>query len=337
MKSRSTGTSTDVSTKERYLIVDGLNNFVRNFCVNPTLDVNGMPIGGTIGFVRTLKHVMREVRPTRVIVAWDGKGGSAKRRSVYGEYKAGRKPRLNREYGDDESVDDSRENMRHQYAKVREYLTLLGVAQVEVESCEADDLIGYLCSSVYTDVEKVVMSTDRDFLQLVDQKTVIYSPTKKILYTKKNFVELVGVLPENYIYVKSIVGDTSDNIRGVKGVGEKTLIKSFPFLAERQTSLEEIFGAAETQREKSAKCNALLLGREVVSSNLQLMQLRSPTIGAHSVRSIRHQVRDDAYVFNFSDFKLTIIRDGIQLTDTDFFIVFGEYKLRFTRGDQLNV
>lgn len=325
---------------ERLLIIDGLNNFIRNYCVNPSLDSNGQPIGGIEGFLKTLKAVMRDVRPSRVIIAWDGKGGSAKRRGVYSAYKAGRKPRLNREYGEDETVDDARKNMQWQYGKLREYLDLLGVAQVEVESCEADDVIGYICA-INPDVQKVVMSTDRDMLQLVDNRTIVFSPTRKQYFTAKNFKELENVLPENFIYLKALSGDGSDNLKGIKGLGPKTIMKFFPVLAERKTTLDEIKIIAEGlepkgKREKES-LKALLEQWEVITTNLQLMQLRDAIISPQSTRVIKYALRPEAYTFKFSDLKLIFIRDGLQLTDMELFSVFGEYRQRFHREESPDV
>jgi DNA polymerase-1 len=325
----------------RILIVDGLNNFIRHYCVNPTLDNNGQPIGGIIGFLRMMKNILGEVRPSRVIIAWDGKGGSAKRRGVYSAYKAGRKPRLNREYGDDESVDDARANMQWQHRKLREYLDLLGCAQVEVEGCEADDVIGFLCSGFLSDRNKVVVSTDQDFLQLVDHKTIVYSPTRKMYFTSKNFLEEESVLPENFIYMKALNGDGSDNLKGIKGLGPKTILKFFPVLAEKKTSLEELNEMGKVLQPKGAKekqiLKALLEQWEVITQNFSLMQLRDPIISAQSVRFIKYAIRDEVFTFKFSDLKLQLIRDGVQLPDADLFLAFNEYKIRFQKEATTNV
>lgn len=319
----------------RILIVDGLNNFIRHYCVNPTLDVNGQPVGGIVGFLRMMKNIISDVRPARVIVAWDGKGGSAKRRGVYSAYKAGRKPRLNREYGDDESVDAAKANMQLQHRKLREYLDLLGCAQVEVEGCEADDIIGYLCSGFYPERNKVVVSTDQDFFQLVDPKTIVYSPTRKLYLTNKNFLEQEKVLPENYIYFKSLNGDGSDNLDGIKGLGPKTIVKFFPVLAERQTSFEELNEMGRSLKPKGTRekeiLRSLLDQWEVITKNFSLMQLRNPIISAQSVRVIKHAVGDEGYSFKFSELKLQIIRDGLQLPDSDLFLSFNEYRQRFQK------
>lgn len=319
--------------KPRVLIIDGLNTFIRNWAVNPTMDANGAHIGGMVGCLRSVKNMVRDTNCTRAIVTWDGKGGSRRRRGIYAEYKAGRKPRVNRQF-DFENVQESQANLQVQYAKVRRYLEMLGICQVEVEDCEADDIISVLCQYVYENEQKVIVSTDRDFYQLIGPRCIVYSPTKKLYYGIGDIKEETGVLPCNYIFIKAICGDSSDNIFGIKNLGPKTVVKFFPFLGEHESSLTEIKEAAQvlvpTGKREKELLKALLEQWEVIITNVQLMQLTVPSISPHSVRSIRYQVEKDAAQVNASAIKLALVRDNIQLTDNDFFMVFNEYRTRFT-------
>ena len=86
-----------VEMNNSILIIDGMNTFIRNFIVVPSMDTNGEPNGGVIGFLRSLKFLIREFKPSKVVIVWDGEGGSKKRRNIYIDYKSGRKPRTNRE------------------------------------------------------------------------------------------------------------------------------------------------------------------------------------------------------------------------------------------------
>lgn len=328
--------------KPRVLIVDGLNTFIRNWAVNPTMDMNGGHVGGMIGCLRSIKNLVRDTKCTKAIVAWDGKGGSRKRRGIYSEYKAGRKPRVNRQL-DFDSIEESQKNLWMQHALTRKYLEMLGVCQIEVEDCEADDVISVLCAFVYDQVQKVIVSTDRDFWQLINADTVVYSPTKKLYYGAGEIKEETGVLSCNYIYIKAISGDSSDNIQGIKNLGPKTVTKFFPFLGEKESSLEEIKAAAQvlvpTGKREKELLKALLEQWDVIITNVKLMQLANPIISPQSVRSIRYQVEKDAALVNASAIKLALLRDNIQLTDQDFFMVFNEYRARFSgsREDSQNV
>jgi 5'-3' exonuclease len=325
----------------RVLIVDGLNTFIRNFCVNPTMDSNGTHVGGMLGCLRSIKNLIRDTKCTKAIVVWDGKGGSRKRRGIYSEYKAGRKPRMNRHLQMD-SVEESQKNLWEQHALTRKYLEMLGVCQIEVDECEADDIISVLCYSVYDQVQKVIVSTDQDFFQLVNADTIVYSPVRKLYYGASEIKEETGVLACNHIYIKAICGDRSDNVKGIgdvaniKGLGEKTVVKFFPFLGEHESSLEEIKQAAQvlapTGRREKELLKALLEHWDVIITNVRLMQLANPIISPQSVHSIRHQVEKDQAVVNASAIKLALLRDNIQIHDQDFFMVFNEYRGRFAAG-----
>lgn len=317
-------------TPDRILIVDGLNAFIRNWCVNPTLNINGEHIGGTIGMIRSVKNLIKEVKPTKLVVCWDGSGGSVRRRGVQTEYKAGRKPRTNRQY-DFETIEQSQANMHWQREKTEQYLSMLGAIQITIDDIEADDTIGFLCSAMFRDVDKVVVSTDKDFLQLVDSHTLVYSPTKKLYYTVASFKEEIGVLPENFVFARSLTGegDKSDNIKGIKGIGMKTIAKLFPFLCEHESSVEEIIDYCSAHLNESPKYGTIMGSRDLLIENVNLMQLRSPIISLQSVRAIRYAFENISGTgITMSEFKLAMIKDGLQLTDTDFFSVFREFQAR---------
>lgn len=319
----------------KILLVDGMNLFIRNYAVVPVMDSNGGHVGGIVGSLRSLKSYIRDSAPTRTVVVWDGEGGSAKRRSIYKEYKAGRKPRLNREYDFDESAQEGQRNMHKQLTSVKRYMGLLGVHQIEVQDIEADDVIGYLARHVYAEDEKVIVSSDKDFLQLVDSKTLVYSPTKKLYYTCDKITEEFSCLPENFIYLKAMIGDGSDNIKGVKGLGVKTVAKLFPFLATTPVDWEFIWTFCDGNQESHPKYKAVLQAADIVSGNIQLMQLTTPVVSPTSTRIIR-QALETRPQFVSSELKLSLIRDGIQLVDNDFFTVFREHSIISAREDKTN-
>jgi DNA polymerase-1 len=310
-----------------------MNLFIRNYAVVPVMNVNGEHVGGIVGTLRSIKSYIRDNRPTRTIVVWDGEGGSLKRRGIYKEYKAGRKPRLNREYDFGETPVDGEKNMHRQLTSAKKYCGLLGVHQIEVDDIEADDVIGYLARHVYSDSEKIIVSSDKDFLQLVDSKTLVYSPTKKLYYTSDRITEEFQCLPENFIYMKALIGDGSDNVKGVKGLGVKTVAKLFPFLATEPVDLEFILNFCKQREDK--KFQAVLQAADIVTQNVRLMQLTTPVVSPTSTRIVR-QALEHRPDFVGSELKLSLIRDGIQLTDTDFFNVFKEHDIIARREGSTN-
>ena len=219
---------------DKVLIIDGLNTFIRVFSVIPTTNDDGIHIGGIVGFLRSIGYVINMIRPTRVIIAFDGKGGSNRRRKIYPEYKQNRKTkyRVNRS-NSFASQDDEKMNMIMQIQRVVEYLDTLPVTVLSYDNIEADDTIGYICRQVLTDSQITIMSTDKDFLQLANGRIKIWSPTKKKMYDEDKVLDEYGISSHNYIWYRVLDGDKSDNISGVRGLGLKTIQKKLPFLSEK--------------------------------------------------------------------------------------------------------
>lgn len=323
----------------KVLILDGTNTFHRNFVVNPTTDTNGEPIGGIIGTIRSIKYMIAETQPDKVIFVWDGDGGSQKRRGIVSEYKMGRKPRLNREV--EEGAKDSRQNFAWQTQKLKKLLPFLGIVQIEIDNIEADDTIGYLVGCL-DPVAKVVVSSDRDMWQLVSDTTVVYWPTKKVFITKGTFKEHTPILPENYVLARALaMGDNSDNIKGIKGLGEKTLLKLFPCLTKEHFTHQQLLGLIRNDLERDLigdikpKLTAsqkrwfkvVLDNTELVSRNIEVMQLTTPNISAQAASIIRNAA-EMTPSFNMTGFKMALINNQIQLTDQELFPVFQAYRAR---------
>lgn len=309
----------------RLILIDGHNLFIRNFVKNPTLDSNGSSIGGIVGFLKSLKSFISDANPDRVIVAWDGEGGSVRRRKIYSDYKSGRKIRLNRGL-DLESQDESFQNLHEQMQVLRNALDLMGITQVSDSGCEADDVISFLCKHVFSDEEKVVYTSDKDMLQLIDQKTLVYSPTKKTYFTIKKMVEEHGVRPENFAFVKAMMGDGSDNIKGIGGIGEKTALKLFPFLAERTSSVSEIKKFVEEHSGESNKYQKLLDNWSKFMENMKLMDLSSPLFSGFSAEKIISQSKRIPK-FSFTELKLFLIQNDIQI-DQDLWVTLNRFKMK---------
>ena len=257
---------------ENVLIIDGLNTFIRVFSVIPTTNDNGTHIGGIVGFLKSIGYTINMFRPTRCIIIWDGKGGSSRRRKMYPEYKAKRKTniRLNRAY-DFETIEEERANMIRQIQRTIEYLDFLPITMLSIDNVEADDIIAYTAKQVLTDSKVTIMSSDKDFLQLVDDRISVWSPTKKKLYKPEQVMEEYGIPSHNLLMYRIFDGDKSDNINGVFGYGLKTVLKKLPFLQEdKQFSVDD----AITEVEELEK------HRDIMERNFDLMQLHNVNISA---------------------------------------------------------
>lgn len=298
---------------DKILIIDAMNSFIRNYVVDPSIAANGEPIGGCKGFLKTLQKLIREIEPSQVMVIWDGGGGSTKRRLLAKEYKEGRKPlKLNRAYDGMSAIEES-QNRYDQMAKTIEYLNQMPVVQLMVEDVEADDVIGFVCQmpSLKESI-KVIVSMDKDFYQLCDDKTIVYRPIQNQFLTKNRIVEQFGIHPNNFTLARAMDGDKSDNLEGVKGVGLKTIAKRLSFLAEEKFyTLDEVFNHCKTIDDDSKFYKSILRERKKVELNYKLMQLYTPIFSAQSARGIRENISNFKPSFNRTKVLKMMTIDGI--------------------------
>ena len=232
---------------KRLMVVDALNAYFRAYIVDPSLSLNGQPIGGYKGFVKILQKLCRELRPDEIIIAWDGAGGSQKRRATNKNYKEGRKPiRLNRAVRT-LTEDEEMQNKVWQQYRLMEMLNHMPFIQIVSDGIEADDVISYAVQHhKYKGWEKIIISSDKDFFQLCDDETILYRPIQKSFVNKPRILEEFGIHPTNFAMARAIAGDKSDNLDGVRGVGLKTISKKMKFFAkEESVTFKELFDYCE--------------------------------------------------------------------------------------------
>ena len=167
-----------------------------------------------------------------------------------------------------------------QLQRIVEYLDTLPVTVLSYDNIEADDTIGYLCRQVLTESQITVMSTDKDFLQLANGRIKIWSPTKKKMYDEQAVLDEFGITSHNLIWYRVIDGDKSDNIKGVKGLGLKTIQKKLPFLSEnRIVNIDEVI-------------TELPDSKDIIELNYKLMQLSDVDISGSTKTKIIQKVRE---------------------------------------------
>ena len=312
---------------EKILIIDAMNTFIRNYVMNPSLAADGSPIGGTKGFLMSLQKMAREIKPDNIIVVWDGGGGSAKRRSMAKEYKEGRKPlKLNRAYSGMSSLEES-QNRYDQMKKTIEYLNHMPITQLMIEDIEADDVIAYICQMQSLKGKiKVIVSMDKDFIQLCDDETMIYQPVQKNFLNKKRIIEKFGIHPNNFALARAIDGDKSDNLAGIKGAGLKTIAKKFDFLSEEKSyTLDELFKYCKTIDSNIKLYKNILSEKKKVTLNYKLMQLYVPVISVKSSKHIRTTIETFKPSFNRTEIIKMMTTDGIN--DYNWDTLFQKFRL----------
>ena len=274
------------------LLIDGLNTFIRVFSAIPTTNEDGIHIGGIVGFLRSIGYTINMVRPTRTVIVFDGKGGSNRRRKIFPEYKMGRKMsvRLNRTTGVSLTREDEHKMMIAQLNRVIEYLECLPLTITNVENVEADDVIGYCAKHLFKD-KVTIMSTDKDFLQLVDNRIQIYSPTKKLMYDEERIKNEYGIDAKNFLLYRILDGDKSDGIPGIKGAGLKTLLKVFPYLeSPHQFTIEDIMKSSDANKDKYKICETIVKEKDQMFLNKKLMDLTDGVMSGNSRLRVKNQM-----------------------------------------------
>jgi len=203
------------------------------------------------------------------------------------------------------------------------------VCQFLVEQVEADDIIAYLTQMPeFEKHQKIIISSDRDFLQCCNDKTVIYQPMKKVYVNTKSILEEHSIHPNNFAIARAMAGDKSDNLAGIPGVGVKTIAKRFAFLAEKKSSsISEILEYC-WQNEGVAFYDKIRDHSEVLSKNYRMMQLYSPNISHQTIQKISYSIENYPKTVNRTKILKMMIEDGINVvTWNDLFTFFNRIRI----------
>lgn len=231
---------------KKLLVIDGNSILNRAFYgVKPLSSSEGIPTNAIFGFVNILNKNLEAIKPDYAAVAFDLKAPTF-RHKMYDGYKSGRK--------------GMPEELAEQLPYAKQIVTILGLTVLEKEGYEADDILGTLAALADDSTDSYILTGDRDSLQLINDKTTVLLATNNepITFNRAAFVEKYGVQPEQFVDVKALMGDSSDNIPGVAGIGEKTALK----LISEFGSLDTLYAALPAPS-LSAGVNAKLeAGRE---------------------------------------------------------------------------
>lgn len=284
------------TTPYNVLVVDGNALFkLAFFGAKSDFAHDGSHIGGLHIFLRLLRNYMEMYNFKKVYVFWDGNESGRERYELYPEYKSNR----NGKYDIDKTIKVAEELQKF---RVQEYLTEFSVRQLMFDYIEGDDLIaGYVLAK--PDYERVtIMTNDRDILQVINETTRVYLIDIKKHIDINNFKSFFGYHIENHLLIKMIDGDTSDVIKGVKGVSKKSLLMNFPDLIDKKVTLSEIFQRCDVLNEERIKDKKKPLksisnirqgitngsqGKRLYEINKKIMNLREPLIDVNIKQQIQ--------------------------------------------------
>lgn len=311
------------------LLIDGSNLLEVSSRGDDRLSGTGKPTGGIFQFFLQLKMLLRKGNFRYVYVFWDGNQSGLLRYKLNSDYKANR----DKEFEDEEELSDymkavnAKINGMKQYFSKKEYpaklaqikkqkeifhwqreviidcLEELFVRQCMCDKTEADDFIGYYVTHKKSNERIVISSNDRDLTQLIAEDVIVYVQSLKDFLTVKNYTKIEGINYQNVVLKKVLCGDTSDNIKGIKGFGEKTLLNNFDEITKRKVTLNEIIEKAKNINEERAKLKKKPLkwaenivnrvtdgvqGNEIYEINEKIIDLKKPLMTDEAVEMIEN-------------------------------------------------
>ena len=277
----------------RTLLIDGLNLFFRNFAMMNMVNPDGIHIGGLGGFFRSLGAMIRQTQPDKVYVIFDGASSTVNRKNLVPEYKSGRNEQRVTNWEVFDSLAAEHDSKVDQIVRVIQYLKTLPVKTLILDKVEADDIIAYLCGKLpnQPDDKLFIVSSDKDFLQLVNQNVIVYRPMEKKYYTEDVMREKYKMPAKNFILYKTLLGDSSDKIKGIKGLGEKGIFKKFPELTEGVLTFDDVFNICEQKFKDHVVYARVIQGIDELEKNYKIMDLSNPMIGENDKKYLDEVVK----------------------------------------------
>jgi 5'-3' exonuclease len=276
--------------RTRTLLVDSSYLLKRSF--NGAKDVHTNKfghIGGLYSFLTTVRKLIKAHKINKVVLVWDGQNGGVYRHHIDAAYKANRK---NKSWHQKIELSDAEikreaekeESILKQRQRIKAYAEDLFLRQIEVDDIEADDIIAAYCMQYENREEIYLYTNDRDFGQLLDLNITILFANIDMPITKANYSLNFGHHYTNSLIMKVITGDKADNIKGIPGVGEDTLVKHFPDMQYKKFTVREICREADrinkeriANKQKPLKVfESLLANVDRLIMNYKLVNLREP-------------------------------------------------------------
>jgi DNA polymerase-1 len=302
------------SPYDRVLLIDGLNLFFRNFAMLNIVNEHGIHVGGLGGFVRSLGTLINAIQPTSVYVVFDGEGSATNRKNLLPEYKSGRHVSRITNWDIFDTVDDEHDAKVDQIIRLIQYLKCLPVKTVALDKVEADDIIAYLSKELSTkhNSQCFIVSSDKDFIQLVNDKVTVYRPIEKDYYTPESVKEKFKVLPENFLHYKVLLGDASDKVPGIKGLGAKKIDKLFPELLERPLTLEELLEISASKHKENIIYSRIVFEENSLRKTTRIMDLHNPMMDELEKNFVSDLIDQKAPLLNVETFLRLYQEDGLR-------------------------
>jgi 5'-3' exonuclease len=287
------------------IIIDGFNIFIRSYMVNQEINLRSQPVGGVVGFMKSVDYLVGTFCPSRVYVVWENGGPSSRRRHISPEYKANRA-----KMKEVKKIQQGKENMRdvlalddetriQQITMLTALLKSTPVCQVYVPDTECDDIVAYLAQDKFrtSTSKRIIVSNDKDFYQLLHDPLInIYDPSTRKIIDGNEVLNKFGISARNFCLAKTIAGDNSDNVEGVIGAGFKTIAKRFPKMAsvDEDIDISNILTEARTanigKKKPIAVYENVVQAEKLIRRNWDLMYLNTSNLSASQINKINYIV-----------------------------------------------
>jgi len=208
--------------------------------------------------------------------------------------------------------EDQEKNKAYQQIRTMQYVNELPVMQIMIDYVEADDVISYVVQhDKYKEYNKLIVSSDKDFYQLVDDNTAIFRPIQKKVITLPIIMEEFAIHPNNFALARAIAGDPSDNLKGVPRVGLKTVSKKFEFLSsEKEIELQKILEQCSKVEKQLQVHKNILKHESLIKNNYDIMQLYKPNIAGTNKRIINYSIEKFEFEYSKMNFTKLLYQDG---------------------------
>jgi DNA polymerase-1 len=253
-------------------------------------------IGGLYGFLTMVRKLIKDHNINKVVLVWDGENSGKARHLIDFAYKANRKSKewhnkIELSEAEIKREEEKEKSVLKQKMEIQNYAEELFFRQIEIDEIEADDLIAKYCMKYHNDEDIFLYTNDRDFAQLLDLNITILFANLDEPITKKNFMFKFNYHYSNVLTLKILCGDSSDNIKGVNGLGEKTLLTNFDDLRFKHVTVNEICDRAiqinkERKKEKKKPLKVfetLIKSRDRIIKNHKLINLHNPMLNEKAI------------------------------------------------------
>ena len=325
-KSRAEANNVETEKLEYTLLVDG-NNLLKISLVDKRMNQEGKEYGAIFLFLRQLGQLLQKKDFNYCVVCWDGYNSGVLRYNYYNDYKANRDKHYEMASGvsdydkyinnycknilkhrnkkEVKRIETDDECFQRQREILQDILENLCIRQFIFDDVEGDDLIAYYVQHKNKNERVVIVSGDRDLTQLINDEVCQYIPSLKKFVSPKNSIEELGMTHENTLVKKIICGDVSDNIKGIKGLGEQTLLKLFPEMKDKKVTLEAVVERSkelleERKADKKKPLKSLenivngvtdgIQGKDIYKINKKIIDLSEPLLTDEAIEALNDEM-----------------------------------------------